>query len=289
MTFELPKPTPFLVVREHHTNIDPTLCGLCVGYERSEWRMNAFAKHIMKWLPEFSLTLSECRAMNHANSMEFISEAARKIYKSKKYQKRGEFGELFLHAAIRQVHDSLPAISKIYFKTAENDTVKGFDAVHVVGSPEDMELWLGEVKFYEDVKQAARDVIQELEDHLQTDYLRSEFMLISGKLDEDLPHAEKLKLLLHENTSLDDVFARTCIPVLLTYDSACIESHKSCSPEYSEAFRKELQESYDYFLEKLKAKGISSEIQIHLFLIPLENKKALVTELDEKLKIWQTL
>ena len=34
------------------------------------------------------------------------------------------------------------AISKVFFKDSPNDTVKGFDAVHVVESLDGLELWL---------------------------------------------------------------------------------------------------------------------------------------------------
>src|SRR3712207_6996007 len=59
---------------------------------------------------------------------------------SEKYSKRGEFGELLLHSVIRDVFHSEPAISKIFFKDSANDTVKGFDAVHVVEVEGSLEL-----------------------------------------------------------------------------------------------------------------------------------------------------
>jgi hypothetical protein len=93
----------------------PSLCGLCVGYESGRWRSAQLAEHLIEWLPEFALTPSEWLSMRHANSVKLIRQAARIVFQSEKYQRRGEFGELFLHAAIRQVHDSLPAISKIYY------------------------------------------------------------------------------------------------------------------------------------------------------------------------------
>ncbi|MEN3029932.1 Hachiman antiphage defense system protein HamA [Chromobacterium amazonense] len=46
---------------------------------------------------------------------------------------------------LRQPAASWIAISKIYFKDAVNNTVKGFDAVHVLATQNGLELWLGEV------------------------------------------------------------------------------------------------------------------------------------------------
>ena len=58
--------------------------------------------------------------------------------------------------------------------------MKGFDAVHVVDTGASLELWLGEVKFYE-TSQGDPDVVKELEAHTQQDYLRSEFAAIVTK------------------------------------------------------------------------------------------------------------
>lgn len=277
------------MVREHRVDLAPTLCGLCVGYESSSWRAAQLADHLLDWLPEFALTPSEFLTMNHANSRKFIKQAANAVYKSKKFKSRGEFGELLLHAVIRQVHDSLPAISKIYYKTAANDTVKGFDAVHVVGPPNDMELWLGEAKFYNNITRAINDVVAELDGHLGTNYLRDEFTWIKGKIDDAWPHADKLKKLLSPNTSLDEIFKRACIPVLLTYDSDCIKNHKSCTKEYAKEFRDEIVRHHGSFSTKIGTKGFPAEVRVHLFLMPLHEKKRLITELDRVLKTWQSI
>jgi hypothetical protein len=280
-----PMPDHFLNVRIHNIDIQPSLSGLCVGYERGEWRANQLADHVMEWLPEFALTASECATFAHHNATKLIRSAAKRVYDSKKFEKRGEFGEVLLHIAIRQVFDSLPAISKIYYKSANNDTVKGFDAVHIVGPPEDLELWLGEVKFYNDISRAISDVVAELRAHIETDYLRNEFALIVNKIDPMWPHTEVLRALLQPGVSLDDVFKRVCIPVLLTYDSPSVIAHKTCDISYTKAFEQEINKHYATFV----GRGLPEEFRIHLFLLPILQKDAFVEILDEKLKLWQKL
>lgn len=239
----------------------------------------------MEWLPEFALTYSELEGIHSGNMVALLREAAKKIYASDKFRNRGEFGELILHAAIRQVFESLPAISKIYYKSSANDTVKGFDAVHVVQGPQGLELWLGEAKFYKDANSAIAAVATELYEHTRRDYLRDEFVLIGGKIDRQWPPAAELRALLSRNRSLDQIFRAVRIPVLLTYDSACIARHRSCSQEYSEDFRQEVMHYYARFQEQ----QLPQEVEIHLFLLPLENKETLVEELDRKLKGLQQL
>ncbi|HQR05661.1 MAG TPA: DUF1837 domain-containing protein [Gemmatales bacterium] len=288
-THAFPKPTAFLTVRCHKPDWLPSLCGLCVGYENKIWRNEALADHIVQWLPEFALTPKEWTGLNSANAVELIRKAAQTVYQTDRFSKRGEFGELFLHAAIRQVHDSLPAISKIYYKSAVNDTVKGFDAVHVVGPPGDMELWLGEAKFYDNASKAISDVTAEIQSHLSTDYLRSEFILIANKIDDRWPHAPALRQLISKETSLDVIFKRACIPVLLTYDSASVNSYSECSPEFESSFNDELVGLHDAFKKSLTKKTIPLEVRVHLFLMPLNHKPTLVAALDRKLKAWQGL
>ncbi len=288
-TFTILKPAPFWTVRSQRLDLVPQLCGLCVGYETNAWRLAAFVDHLMEWLPEFALTPAEWQSMNHANAVAMIRRAALAVYQTGKFANRGEFGELMLHAAIRQVHDSLPAISKIYYKSAVNDTVKGFDAVHVVGPPNDMELWLGEVKFYDEVGKAISDVVAELETHLGTDYLRQEFLLIGNKMDSTWPHSAQLAKLLSPNTSLDDVFQRICIPVLLTYDSACVNGYTQASKEYVAAFEAEMAHTHERFRKSLSKRTLPATVRVKLFLLPLNQKSQLITALDQKLRKWQEL
>ncbi|GAT32682.1 hypothetical protein TSACC_21082 [Terrimicrobium sacchariphilum] len=282
-----PHPEPFWEVRVHDLSIDPSLTGLCVGYEMEKWRADQLAEHMMEWLPDFALSSSERAGVHSGNMVRLMREAARKIYKSEKFKSRGEFGELFLHAAIRTVFGSVPAISKIYYKTSANDTVKGFDAVHVVGPPDCMELWIGEVKFYKNINSAIRDVVSEIESHTQRDYLKDEFLWIKGKLDERDPHAQQLKKLLSPNVSLDTVFKRACIPVLLTYESDCVGRHTACSDEYIQGFEEEVIKNHSSFVAKMKAIEISPALNVRLFLLPIHLKNELIAALDRNLKSWQ--
>ena len=284
-SISLQKPPSFLNVRVHDLGSAPSVTGLCVGYEMGSWRTSQFAQHILEWLPEFALKHSEISGTNPGNIVRMVRDAARRVYQSKKFENRGEFGELLLHAAIREVFDSLPAISKIYYKSAANETVKGFDAVHVVSSPAGLELWLGEAKFYSDISDAVRDVVAELQQHTTSDYMRGEFLLLKGKIDPQWPFATQLEDLLEENKSLDEVFQRACIAVLLTYDSDCLGQHISVDSAYEAAFEKEIRKHHATFASK----NLPKDIAVHLILLPLNTKANLLAELDTKLKAWQTI
>lgn len=285
-------PDPFLNVIFHEIGESGDELALCAGFERGSWRNDQLADHVMEWLPEFALDYSELNEISHANALRMTKKAAKIVYQTEKYGLRGEFGEILLHIAIRQVYETLPAVSKIYYKSAVNETVKGFDAVHVVKRGNELELWIGETKFYENLTRAIYDVSKEIIEHLETDYLRSEFILIKNKIDQNWPEAEKLKSLLHENTSLDDVFKRVCIPILLTYDSSVVGKSHVCNEEYKENIKAELITSYESLRKKLSAEYKNKFLQefpltAHVVLVPLKEKKKLIAALDTRLKALQ--
>lgn len=287
-------PDDFLNLVFHETSSlgDGDDLALCAGFERGEWRNDQLADHIIEWLPEFALNYSELNEIGHHNAVRMTKKAAKIVYQTEKYGVRGEFGEILLHIAIRQIYQTIPAVSKIYYKTAVNETVKGFDAVHVVKRNDGLELWIGETKFYQDVTKAIYDVSKEIVDHLETDYLKAEFILIKNKIDPSWPEASALKELLKENISLDKVFQRVCIPILLTYNSAVVKSSSKEDQEYIDNIRNEVSDAYKNMRGKLKKEyearfAESLPLTVHVILIPLKEKKELIDALDKRLKALQ--
>jgi hypothetical protein len=285
-------PDIFLNVIFHEIEEMGDNLALCAGFECGSWRNSQLADHIMEWLPEFALDYSELNEISHKNALRMTKKAAKIVYKTEKYGSRGEFGEILLHIAIRQIYKTIPAISKIYYKSSINETVKGFDAVHVVKKNDELELWIGETKFYENITRAIYDVSKEIVEHLETNYLKSEFILIRNKIDKNWPEADMLKKLLHENTSLDDIFKRVCIPILLTYDSDVVNKSKACNDEYKKNVKDELLSNYANLRGKLNSEynnKFSQDFPLvaHVILIPLKAKKELTAALDTRLKALQ--
>lgn len=280
------KPTPFLEVRVQELDPFPTISGLCAGYEEGNWRAGAFGDYLFDYLAEFALSHTELQKFSPTTARRLMRSAAKSVYETEKFKRRGEFGELMLHAIVRQIFDSEPAVSKLFYKSAANDTVKGFDAVHVV-APEDgeLELWLGEVKFYEDAKGAIREVAAELRQHYEAGFLRSEFAVVTRYLDPAWEHSDALGRLLDGNTSLDQIVERIRVPVLITYDSDVLAAHTSCGDAYVDEFRKEILSLHEYFRER----DLPADILVHLLLVPLQSKRDFVAALDEKLRAWQAI
>lgn len=110
--------------------------------------------YLIDYILEFALTYSELESIDPRDMRRMLKNIASAIYQSDKYKKRGEFDELILHVVIREIYDTISAISKIYNKDGLNDIVKGFDAVHI-NKENGLELRLGEGKknlFYYKIK-----------------------------------------------------------------------------------------------------------------------------------------
>lgn len=114
---------------------------------------------------------------------------------------------------------------------------------------------------------------------MQHDYLREEFILISSKVDARWPQAGRFKQLISERHSLDHLFTRICVPVLLTYESDTVAEHKTVSDKY----REQLVEESERIHQQFSGKALPP-LRIHLFLFPLANKKRLVSAMHRKLE-----
>ncbi|OWQ46610.1 hypothetical protein CDL60_14210 [Roseateles noduli] len=275
----------FFSVHCRHLVLDPKLHGVCAGYESGKWRAKELSHYLMEWLPEFSLSYSERASIDQTNAVAQLRKAAQIVYDTDKYDRRGEFGELILHALMRETVGTEPAISKIFFKDSVNNTVKGFDAVHVLATPGGLELWLGEVKFYKAIGLAIDHVVKELEDHFKDDYLKKEFGLIVNKLDRDWSGTKALQDLLNRNRSLDEVVTAIVVPVLLTYESTTAQGFTTASVAYKQALEAELVANHQKFVAKNKL----TKVRVELFLFPMASKQELLTQLHKRLSSAQDI
>ena len=278
----------FFKIIVHDEDSMPTLLGICAGFESGEWRGQRLAENLFRCIPEFCLTYSEIHEVDSSEWMDKMKKAVSMIYSSPKYKNRGEFGELLLHYILKDLYKTVPAISKMYFKDGPNETVKGFDAVHgIVNSEGNLDLWLGEVKFYNNASKAISDVIPEIKEHFAQDYLLTEFIAITNKLDKESPFYDKLSKLISPDTSLDDIFERICVPVLITFNSKVIDKYTKYTTTYKEEMKAEMEKHFKQFESQFKKLGI--DIEVHLFLLPLKTKETFVQILNNKLIQWQQL
>ncbi len=253
--------------------------GVFCDYESGDWNYRQFVSWISEHIMSFALSPKELVDLGDRNITEKIERAASNVYGRKnKIERRGEIGELILHGLVRDIFGTKPLISKLYFKTAPGETVKGADCVHVVEVDGEIEsLWLGEAKFYKDGDAGVTAAVASVKDMLMRFKDRQEFVVIRNHLDGSDPIMQKAEQLLSDAVSLDKIKAKITIPILVTYESEVTQRHTADSS----TFREELGEEIAPFISKyIEDAADVEEVELHIFLMPLKNKADLVSLFD---------
>jgi uncharacterized UPF0160 family protein len=275
-----------------------------------EYRLNPLVKKLTQVIHEFAFGFHEDTNTDNTKTLEKLTDAARSIYKigafqrakqsydhfggiddeiEDKYLRRGEFGELILHLLLRDFYKTIPLLSKIYFKDSLGHAVHGFDSVHI--QEETKTLWLGESKIYTNGKKGVKELVKDIKEHFKTDYLDSEFILISKKLKhlDNIPEKDYWLDLLTDTRTLKTKLATINIPLLCTYQSEIFSTHDDeTKKEFIEEYIAEMAELKEYFDAK-NDHPLKANLNIILLLFPIQNKTELVKALHNKLSLIQAL
>jgi hypothetical protein len=273
-------PDPFLEVRCNDINELWPTTGLCAGFEGGAWRSAQLADHLFQWLPFAALNQEHQLGFGSHNFVEFLRIAAAHIYSTKKTATRGELGELLLHLACILHFGTVPVMCKLVLKSSSNDTVKGFDGVHLLPKNESFELWLGESKFFTDGQEAIRDAIKSVEQHILPSFLNTEKAMIFGHVGKDIPHRDEVLKLFKSQTSGDKLLAMSVFPILVTYESSSVASFTEVSDAYVQSLTSEVAALRTYFGEKAS----NLKLRFQLIFVPLGKKKDVVDHFDKRLE-----
>ncbi|MDD8061229.1 HamA C-terminal domain-containing protein [Shewanella metallivivens] len=276
----------------------------------SEYRWVELVKKITSVIHEFSFGFHEGTKTNNTETLDKLIEAANSLYKidafqkvrdiyknngdisddlTDKYLRRGEFGELILHLILRDHFNTIPLLSKIYFKDSLGHTVHGFDCVHI--DPDSKTLWLGESKLYLDPKRGLAELIKDIEEHFKVDYLESEFSLIAKKIKlfDNIPESEHWKKILSSSTKLKDKLNDIYIPLLCTYSCDLFDKYDDENEaDFIKEYESKIRSLKNYFDDK-NNHPLKSKLKIIIVLLPVKCKKTLVKKLHNKLSLMQAL
>ena len=279
-------PRPFnsdLVLDERIS--DSTLRAYHVGFDQNKFRLLPLVETIRSVIPEYALGYHQGNNIPLTEIVERLQDAAKTVYTTDKYKRRGEFGELILHLLLRDFCNSIPLISTIYFRDAPNIPAHGFDGVHVTIDGNEKKLWLGESKLYKSGLDGINDLVNDIVKHFNADYLRQQFNLITRKLPTETPEIEHWRTLMHKNQRLDVIFSSIVIPMVCTYDSHLFKDHTAETQQYIDDFKKECLVLHSEFNKKKPA----TNLEIILLLLPVPDKDELNRELDTRLKAMQKI
>lgn len=263
---------------------ESTLKAFSAGFDQNKFRLQPLVDVIRKVIPEFSLGYYEGKSTPLELVVEKLKKAAELVYLTDKYKSRGEFGELILHLLLRDYCNTIPLVSKIYFRDSHNVPIHGFDGIHVTADGSNKYLWLGESKLYSSGDQGIADLLADIRKHVNEDYLRKEFALIQHKLHTNVPEIEYWRNLIHPNQLLENVFNGIIIPMACTFTSDIFKKHSDNTKHFLDDFKNECLRLNGKF-----RKDIKTSVQIILLLLPVPDKDELNTELDKRLKSMQAI
>lgn len=273
-------PDPFLEIRVETIDLPAPTIGLCAGYDGGLWRARELADHLFDWLPYVGLNQEHQFEFGSSNFVELLRVASAHIYNTRKTSTRGEIGELLLHLACILHFDTVPVICKLILKTSSNDTVKGFDGVHVVVKGDEFELWLGESKFYTDGRSAIREAVTSIRDHIAPAFLSTEKAMVLGHIGPNIPHRKEILRLFRQQTSGDKLIEMAVFPILIAYESGSVSSFQQLCNEYSAHLEEEVAALRDYFCHE----SDKLTLRFQLIFVPLGRKQDVVDRFDQKLE-----
>jgi len=210
-----------------------------------------------------------------------LKKAAVRVYTSEKYAKRGEAGEIALHAICRDYFDTLPISNRVFYKSASNDVVKAFDMVHArFPAGGGVELWLGESKLYMDTIGAISEALNSVAEHLEQGFLQTQKLLLGPQIPRTTPRYTELMELFEPQTSLDKFIAAGVFVIgILSTSAAC-----KAATQFSDEYKAALQQEFAAISARLAESGLTKQIRVVLIFVPLADKDAFVTAFDGKLK-----
>ena len=271
-------------------------------FEDGSWRYTKFHDFIWDNVIETALSKSERDKLINQDHTR-LRTAAKNLRLTDKdttdIGKGSELAEIVLYGIMKHYYGALSVVPKIFYKQNPKDNAKGADSVHIVLEGEnDFSLWFGEAKFYTSIEDSRLDsIIESVGNSLQTDKIKKENSIITNIQDLDLVinNAEllnRIKTLLSERASIDDLKPKLHIPILLLHQCEITKSCKEMSDEY-------INQIIDYHKGRAQAfftKQISklnesinkySSITFHLILFPVPNKKIIVDKFIKTVEFYK--
>lgn len=270
------RPDPFLV--EFHASTEEGLLhsfsGFDVKYSLKKWRHETFAKHLIEWLPEFSLKASEIVNIL-AHNAEAILARSISTFSDSDLPRDRLIAELILHAILRSRQNSEPVACKVFYKSAGK--LSEFGNAHIVQIPgQDDQLWLGLARLIEaNAMDATLEQICEVLDKTISETVLSAEREIIISLREPLHHqpkADAFNQALHRNSPIDDMLNVLCFPILLTYDSKALSS--GWLADYINNLKTEIETHFSTFTTQLPEN--IKQVKVMVFLVPMESIELLI-------------
>jgi hypothetical protein len=269
--------------------LNKRVLSLVNDFEDGKWLHSRFQSYL--WDNIAQTALSERERMALANqSYSTLVAAARNLRLTDKDEvgQGSEIAEVFLYGVMKNHYKALPVVPKIFYKQNTQDNAKGADSVHIVISDDgsDFTLWFGEAKFYNSIADARLDaVVNSVYASLGTGKLKKENAIITNVSDIDqLVLAStlraRIKAALSSQVSIDYLKPKIHVPILIIHQCTETTACSVMSDQYRQSISAHHIERAEAYFSKQSAKSSNvykyNDIQFHLILFPVPNKKIIV-------------
>lgn len=262
---------------------DPVAIALCPDFERGAWRGKKLVEHLFDWLPDVALRPRERQQFLY-EPRKTLAMSCRRVFDTDDPSKRGEIGEILLHAACRQEFETASFVARLFYKMRSNDSVTSVDVVHVrFNQPEQkLELWLGEAKMYDDCRAARYRAYESVKPLWDADFLHEMKALIGPKIEDEAPYSQDLARLFADEVSLDQIVSRIVIPICIAADFKPTADGRERTSDYIQQVEAELQAARSYLLTK-----IPTDIRFVVIFVPLGSKAALEQAVNQHIESYR--
>ncbi|UIK01568.1 DUF1837 domain-containing protein (plasmid) [Rhizobium leguminosarum] len=282
-------------VAQLKTALNKRLVSFVNDFEDGKWCHQDFQNYIWNNITQTALSERERQSLTDQGFTALYKAAKNlRLTDKDKVGEGSEIAEIFLYGLMRQHFKALPVVPKIFYKQNSQDNAKGADSVHIVVDGNDFTLWFGEAKFYNSIADARLDqIVKSVYEALSSDKLKKENSIITNV--RDLDHLqidaalrEKIKAALEPHHSIDRLKPKIHVPILLIHECKITAAAKDLTPEYRQEiidFHRERAEAY--FLKQLAKSGTVhkyNDITFHAILVPVPNKKEIVTAFTKQAK-----
>lgn len=267
-----------------------SILSIANDFEDQAWRLEKFENFIWDNIALTALSAKEREKLT-GKSRSMLREAAKNLRltdKEKDISQGSELAEIVLYGIMHHHYQALAVVPKIFYKQNAQDNAKGADSVHIVlEGNDDFSLWFGEAKFYNSIEDARLSaVVESVENSLNTKKLNKENSIITNTSDidrliENKDVAEKIKLALSPDNSMDNIRPMLHIPILLLHECRITAQSKEMDDDYRLKIREHhLDRANAYFRKQIEVLADKvakySSIKFHLILLPVPDKKQLI-------------
>ncbi len=271
--YNLPKQNPTIDRSLYTTDID-----FCFSISESE----DLARIIYNSVIEYAFTSYEIKE-NSIENLHAIALARRLKFNpnldDSKSMQLGFFGETLLYVLLCLYFKANPLVSKGYFyNPLENAESKGFDSFHLVEDSDTIELWFGEVKFYQSHKSALDSVLNNIEKNLSDEYLMTNLYAIQNEKKNFTETKTKIGEILDDFDKNPNIIL---IDILKKYDIKLVYPILILADELESGYDESITSAINHIIDKHSGKGFKLGIgySILFIFIPVNCAK------DIKLKV----